>query len=235
MNYTEVEKLYKLFSACLEVEYTTVEDGASFAMFGERGSDGKDNLYIFFEKSNGAEDWINNLDFSVRAGNSANKSGDGYAPAVAAYKDMSDVWYCHGGFLRVWKSIIPYIEDVVADKKFSSATLVGYSHGAALALLCHEYIWFNRPDMRGQIFGYGFGCPRVIYGNAGRIRERWKNFCVVRNIDDIVTHLPPRILGYRHVGTLVSIGKSGRYSPIDAHREESYLSELEALKKKDNA
>ena len=234
MDNRNAELLYKLFRTCLDVKYTTVEDGASFAMFGERGLDGEDKLYIFFEKSNGLEDWINNLDFSVREGNSARKHVDGYAPAVAAYKDMSTRWYCHGGFLRVWKSIIPYIEDVVADEKFGSATVVGYSHGAALALLCHEYMWFNRPDMRGRIFGYGFGCPRVIYGNVGRARERWQNFYVVRNIDDLVTHLPPRIMGYRQVGKLINIGRSGRYSPIDAHREENYISELEALIDADN-
>jgi hypothetical protein len=228
------DRLYKLFRACLDVEYTTVEDGASFAMFGERTENGGDQLYIFFEKSNGTEDWINNLDFAARDVRSVQGGTDGYAPAVAAYSDMSEMWYCHSGFWRVWKSIIPYIEDVVADKKFSSATLVGYSHGAALALLCHEYIWFNRPDMRGRISGYGFGCPRVIYGNTGKIRKRWQDFYVVRNIDDIVTHLPPRIFGYRHVGKLINIGKAGKYSPIDAHKEQSYLDELSALAMRDN-
>jgi hypothetical protein len=236
MDHLDGELLYKLFSACLRVKYDTVEDGASFAMFGERGArgasgeSGKDKLYIFFEKSNGTEDWINNLDFYASEGYVSRKHPDAYAPAVAAYKDMSEAWYCHSGFMRVWRSIIPYVEEIIFDEKFDSATVVGYSHGAALALLCHEYIWFNRPDMRGRISGYGFGCPRVIYGNVGRAKERWRDFYVIRNLDDLVTHLPPRILGYRHVGKLVSIGKAGKYSPIDAHREQNYLTELDAIR-----
>ena len=57
----------------------------------------------------------------------------------------------------------------------------------------------------------------------------WKNFYVVRNLDDIVTHLPPYITGYRHVGNLVEIGRMGNYSGIEAHMAENYLSELSLL------
>ncbi len=199
--------LLSLFTSCLDAEYITVENSGSFSMWRQG-----EQLFVFFEKSDGGEDWYNNLDF---------------AAAEAAYKGMEPMWYCHGGFLRVWKSILPYIKGALLDLEIREITIVGYSHGAAIAVLCHEYVWFERPDLRGRIFGFGFGCPRVIYQKAPR--ERWQDFYVIINTDDIVTHLPPRVFGYRHVGKLVKVGKKGLYSRIDAHRAENYIKELEKI------
>mgnify|MGYP003301957927 CR=1 FL=1 len=80
---------------------------------------------------------------------------------------------------------------------------------------------------RENIFGYGFGCPRVIFGRKSEEHKRiWKNFTVIRNIDDIVTHLPPSLLGFFHVGQMIEIGRHGKYTRIDAHRPENMLREL---------
>lgn len=197
--------LKELFERCLNSEYEQVEDGGSFCVC-EEG----DHLYLLFEKSNGVEDWINNLSYGAV---SAGEAGD---------------WYCHEGFLRVWQSVLPYVERYVSDPQIKKITTVGYSHGAALAVLCHEYVWDKRRE-NAAIEGYGFGCPRVVFGFAPEEGERWRDFYVIRNIDDAVTHLPPRLLGYRHVGRLIEIGKRGRYSPVDAHREENYIIELENM------
>ncbi|MBQ8658695.1 MAG: hypothetical protein IJ506_06125, partial [Clostridia bacterium] len=51
---------------------------------------------------------------------------------------------------------------------------------------------------------------------------------LVRNIDDIVTHLPPAVLGYSHVGKLLEIGKKGKYTAVEAHLSENILAELKA-------
>jgi hypothetical protein len=208
--------LRELFNMCLYANYTSVENAGSFALE-EYG----DTLYVLFEKSNGAEDWENNLDFG------AVLHSDSGAEVLAAYSNMEKNWFCHGGFLRVWKSILPYLEGYLLDLRYRHIICVGYSHGAAIALLCHEYIWYNRKDLIRGLEGYGFGCPRVIYGHAPREKERWNSFFVVRNLDDIVTHLPPAILGYRHVGKMINVGKWGKYSRIDAHKSENYLRELE--------
>jgi len=203
----DYQYMRELFEACLNAEYRTVENAGSFAYL----RDG-DLLYLFFEKSNGGEDWYNNLSYH----------------AVSVGRE-GDEWFCHEGFLRVWKSILPYIDRLVRSPSVRQIVCVGYSHGAALALLCHEYIWYNRPDLDGSLHSFGFGCPRVIYGRIAGEEERWRDFFVVRNLDDSITHLPPRIFGYRHVGRLVEIGERGKYSGIDAHRAESYLRELEML------
>ena len=207
MGYIDYNDLLILFRAWLDADYYTVEDSGSFSLVrdGER-------LYVFFEKSEGREDWQNNFDF---------------ASETERYGRGGDNIYVHRGFLRGWKSILPYIRGALLDLSIREIVSVGYSHGAALALLCHEYVWFERPDLRGRIFGFGFGCPRVIYGRTPRERERWADFYVIRNYDDIVTHLPPRALGYRHVGQMIVVGKAGRYSRIDAHRAENYIKELE--------
>jgi hypothetical protein len=205
----EKQNLLKLFEVCLECKYTQVENDGSFAI----KKDGS-HLYIYFEKSNGPEDWEHNFNF----------------PATP-YHDMPKSWYCHRGFLKVWKSIEPYLVDNIMDPDIRSVIIIGYSHGAAIATLCHEYVWFNRPDLRENIIGYGFGCPRIFWGLKipEVLKERWVNFMPVCNINDLITHLPPKILGYCHVNNLLFIGKRGNYNGIDAHRQENYITELKKL------
>ena len=170
-------------------------------------------MRILFEKSHGLTDWLNNLQFHA-----------------APYREMNPVWQCHSGFLKVWKSVKPHLEERVrrAVGNRTPITVVGYSHGAALAVLCHEWVWYHNPTARRTLTGYGFGCPRVLYGCATpSLARRWERFYVIRNLDDAVTHLPPRVMGYCHVGNLITVGEDGRYSPMDAHRPENYQRELE--------
>lgn len=194
-----------LFEECLSKPYIEVENGASFYSEAE-----DDDLFIYFEHSNGREDWFNNLSF-----------------LAVPYRDMEPVWKCHSGFLKVWKSTKPYLKDKIKDPRIKRIIIAGYSHGAALAVLCHEYTFYNRPDIRDSIYGFGFGCPRVLFGCAEPdLAKRWDSFRVIRNWGDMVTHLPPSVLGYCHAGRILTIGKEGKYSPIDAHRPESYKAEL---------
>lgn len=195
----------------LSVKYTTIPgSGASF-YYEKRG----DWLYIFFEHSNGITDWKNNFDFPAKP-----------------YRDMENRWYVHRGFLRVWKSAKIYLKGQILNKSVKGIVIVGYSHGAALALLCHEFCVFNRPDIADNIYGYGYGCPRVVHGYLRRrICERFKHFYVIRNCRDIVTHLPPTVFGFRHVGNIIHIGKKAKYGPIDSHRPENYIEQLEKAEK----
>lgn len=205
------KKLLNLFEQVMSVKYTTISGSEASFFFEKRG----DFLYIFFEHSNGIVDWKNNFDFPAKP-----------------YRDMENRWYVHRGFLRVWKSAKEYLKDQIFNKGIKRIIIVGYSHGAALALLCHEFCVFNRPDIADKIFGYGFGCPRVVFGCLRRnICERFKHFYVIRNCRDIVTHLPPSILGFRHVGNIIHIGKKAKYGPIDSHRPENYIEQLKETEK----
>lgn len=197
--------LCMLFEACLCAKYTHVENGASYAV--ER--DGE-HLTLFFEHSNGATDWWNNLQFVAKRND-----------------EMSPPLRCHEGFMKVWNSVKPYLVSHITDSSVTSICVVGYSHGAALALLCHEYIYQNRPSIRERLMGFGYGCPRVLFECPPiEVAKRWEQFYVVCNEDDIVTHLPPRSLGYCHVGNMIKVGQKGKYTPVDAHRPENYRQEL---------
>jgi hypothetical protein len=222
--------ILELFTACLKASYIQVENAGSYAL--EKIGN---TLYIYLEGSNGVIDWKNNFDFFPKVRRNIWRNAvccldifkSNCSAPVKPYKDMEYRWFSHRGFLRVWKSIEPYIAAPIEDRKFKKIIIVGYSHGAALAVLCHEYVWYHRPDLREKIEGYGIGCPRVFWGiQTAQARERWARFYVIRNIDDIVTHVPPVWLGFSHVGNLISIGTRGKYSRIDAHRSENILEEL---------
>ena len=205
MNQKEVS-LSELFSRCLSVEYTHVENSADYAL--EKIGD---TLYLYFEWTKEKEDWISNFNFPAKP-----------------YKRMGKTaWFAHRGFLKVWKTIEKYIVNDIMDKSVKQVVIVGYSQGAAIAALCHEYIWYNRPDLRNSIDGYGFGCPRVFWGfKSKELKQRWERFTVIRNIGDIVTHVPPAIFGFSHVGNMVEVGAKKKYSCIDAHRPENFIVEL---------
>ena len=201
--------LRDLFLECLDKDYQTVENAASFHAEIENGT-----LRLFFEPSNGEEDWINNLNFRVRP-----------------YDDMDPVWYCHAGFLKVFKSLLPYIMPHILDPQTRRAVITGYSHGGALAILCHEAMVFHRPELVRHVKTFAFGAPRVLFGTVPvAVRARFSELYLIQNAGDAVTHLPPALLGYRHVGHKILIGQKGAYSPIDAHRPESYLAALDAMR-----
>ena len=190
------------FNKCLSVKYRTVENDGSFATERDGGI-----LYIYFQPTIGETDWKNNFDFPAKP-----------------YRNMGDLWFCHRGFLKVWKSIEPYIAQQINDPDVQYIEIVGYSHGAAIATLCYEYVKYNRPDV--EVFGIGFGGPRVLWGFAcKRVLNRFKGFYMIRNCNDIVTHVPPAFFGFRHVGKVVKIGKKSK-GLINDHRPENYAESL---------
>lgn len=192
----------ELFNKILSVKYIHIEHDASF--YTERDGD---TLYLLFEWSNGKTDWKNNLDF----------------PATP-YRDMKNKWFAHRGFLRVWKAIEPLLETSVRYGSQNRIVIGGYSHGAAIALLCHEYCKYHRPDI--EIVGYGFGCPRVVWGPLRRnVKQRFEGFTVVRKGRDIVTHVPPVLFGFRHVGKVLTLGKSA--GQVKDHYPQSYIDVLQ--------
>lgn len=199
-------KLSKLFHKCAyEISYEQIGDSVNYA-FEEDGS----TLYIYFQGSNSITDWIRNFLFGKKP-----------------YKDMEIPYRVHRGFLAAWKTV----EDVIIKKikevnvrpvlnpktkkyedkvtfKWKHIVIVGYSHGGALAGFCHECVWFWRPDLREKdLEGYGFEAPRFYAGWHVKkaLRERWRTFKVIRNNSDIVTHCPPWILGYHHVGEILKV------------------------------
>ena len=217
----------QLFYRCLNATYQHVNNGGGdYAI--EEGDNGS-TLYLLFQWSRGEEDWKSNFDFPAKP-----------------YKEMESKWYCHRGFLKVWKGMEDEILSHVLNSKYQKIILVGYSHGAAIATLAHEFVWYHRPDLRQglKIEGYGFGCPRVMFGIPPKqIRLRWANFHPVRNLNDIVTHVPPVLFGFRHVNSAIKIGNGFYYKDnnhrrrlkcVLAHYAKNYICSLEQKIQEEN-
>lgn len=203
-------RLSALLEDCLTGPYVHTGEGGDFRLLRRGGQ-----LFIFLPHSDGAEDWKNNLDF----------------PALRFGEGEDRLWV-HRGFLRVWQAVAPHVLPAVCDVRTQSAVIAGYSHGAALALLCFAECLRVRPALGERLCGYGFGSPRVLWGTGRkRASERFARFTVVRNAGDAVTHLPPALFGYFHTGKMLTVGERGKYSPIDAHRPESILAELRRAEK----
>lgn len=177
-----------------------------------------DTIYIYFECSHGLQDWLHNFCFPAKP-----------------YKNMSEEWRCHGGFLRLWRSMKDNIENRVAGllirhDNLSRIVCVGYSQGGSLAALATEDMTYLY-GARIAVEGVGFGAARVVCGKLpASVQARFANFTTIRNKGDIVTKLPPLSFGYTHVGKMVEIGK---YSPFKEHYASSYIGELELLDTKE--
>lgn len=205
------ETMLQLFKQILGAPYIQLEENAASYYVQRDG----ETLYLLFEASNGATDWKNNFDFPAKP-----------------YKEMKTLWFVHRGFLRVWKTIEPHVAESVADPSVKKIVVGGYSHGAAIAVLCHEYCVFHRPDIADKIEGYGFGCPRVIWGPLKKnMKARFENFTVIRNDTDIVTHLPPCLFFFRHVGQILHVGKGKKYGIFGSHYPDKYIAELEIMER----
>ena len=147
---------------------------------------------------------------------------------------MGTNWYCHRGFLKVWKSIEPEIEYALRDYTIENVVIAGYSHGGAIATLCHEYVWFNKPELRNKLHTYVFGSPRVYWGwfMNREIKRRWENLHIIRNGKDIVTYLPPALFGFRHVNKVIKLNPVSQVTHskikcVNYHYPDNYISSLE--------
>jgi hypothetical protein len=148
-----------------------------------------DEIAIIFQQTVSESDWA----FNFKA-----------LPVV--YKDSPVPFAAHEGFVSLWKSVRPIVMGEVAAlygaNPHRSVNVIGFSQGAALALLCYEDIAYSlKPS---YLHGYGFGCPRVIIGEE--ISNRFAHFHRITVRGDLVTELPPWVMGYRHMGRLTAIG-----------------------------
>lgn len=201
-----MKKLSELFYECAYVDnWQVVGNDVNYKFVEE-----DDTLYIYWQGSSSVTDWIRNFLFKR-----------------TPYKDMNIPYKVHRGFLTAWKEAEDIIinkitetrtitvkdEDKKRDKlekvyKYKHIVVVGYSHGGALCCLSHEAVWYHRPDLRESgLESYAFESPRMYGGFFVKkaLRERWRTLTVIRTNNDLVTHCPPCIFRYCHVGTILKL------------------------------
>jgi len=152
--------------------------------------EGDGSLFIEFEGSTSKLDWIQNFRFHR-----------------LPYKDMPRKWRAHKGFIQKWKSVQDRVIEIVREygQYAPDITVFGYSQGGAIATLAHEDIWFQFPEYRNKLFTRTEGAPRCVSWHAPD--ERWSRMKAVWLGWDIVHQVPWIIMGYKHVGEIIHLGR----------------------------
>lgn len=141
-------------------------------------------VYILFQETTGASDWIQNFSFTKRK-----------------YGDLQ----FHHGFYELYDlmrdDIIQYVKNMPSYKKL---VVSGWSQGAAIAQIAVQDIYYHTGRKSLLI---SFGTPMAIYGNKTRdaCREAVTEAYEYCNKCDIVTYQPPFPSWY-HINR-VNVGK----------------------------
>lgn len=117
---------------------------------------------------------------------------------------------------------------ILADLNAAQAVEVhGWSLGAALAILLYYDL---APTV--AVRGFGFGTPAILWGAPKAVRAKFDRFTRITLRGDPFAQgwLPPRLLGYQHVGREVTIGKPHRLDAFARHGDiTAYQRELDRL------
>lgn len=111
----------------------------------------------------------------------------------------------HTGFRSHARKILPEIVDYINRHPSRKIFMTGHSLGAAMALyIAQELEWAGHDG----IVLFTYGSPRL--GDRAYVKNL-KNITHHRyvNGNDLVTHMPPAWLGFKHHGTLHYINRNG--------------------------
>ncbi|MGA1797182.1 lipase family protein [Sphingomonas sp. 4RDLI-65] len=113
----------------------------------------------------------------------------------------------HRGFNDALLGLLPQVDRWIADRRIVQLTVTGHSLGAAMATL------FAARHRDADLVT--FGSPRV--GDAA-FATAWEGRTMRRYVDctDLVAHLPPKAIGYRHLDGLRYIDATGHVHLGDA-------------------
>jgi hypothetical protein len=165
---------------------------------------------LYVECSDGKSDWRYNLAFGKKT------------------YDGGDVKFrAHRGFRKLWLSIKDEIE------KLDFEIVVCYSQGAGIGVFIHENFYHRKGY---EPTTYAFGAPRVVWMPSKELRTRFAQFYRIKNKEDIVTRVPPAILGYKHVGQEIILDRKVKrpkgcniFRWLSGHAPEMYNLRLEGL------
>lgn len=165
-----------------------------------------------FVARDGAEAYIlgNRTDCMVVCrGTEPNQWNDIRADANA-WTVSTDVGRVHSGFHSEVNELWPKLEQLLKENQ-RTLWFAGHSLGGAMAAVCAVRCKISSiPSNPAAIFTYG--APRVgnrSYASVLKIKHyRWVNN------NDIVPRVPPRWLGYRHMGQEIYLDRRGKISSL---------------------
>ncbi|MBQ8537177.1 MAG: lipase family protein [Clostridia bacterium] len=181
--------------------------GVEYAV--HRSADGA--LTIIFRGTDSLGDWRSNFLFAQK---------------TVPYGNAASPIRVHEGFLKAYKS--PSVRERILgliDDRVRRVRITGHSRGAALAVLCAVDVQYHHPNCCLEVLL--FGCPRV--GNAAFAKSYNKRVFQTYNVSnggDLVHHLPPALLGYRHVGIRLHVGRSPWLLSAPDHQPRRYYGNL---------
>ena len=168
------------------------------------------NGVLYFPPTDGGLDWKDNFRF-----------------AVVPYKNMEHKFYVHKGFLKIWKEL----QDKVAGETFH--TIIGYSQGGTPAPLAYEDTLYRKGIKCECIV---FGAPKFLWMPNKETKERFSGVKRIITETDIVTHVPPTVFGYQHIGqeyVLTPVGKKPKdvnwFAWKSGHDRSMYRQHLEGV------
>jgi hypothetical protein len=169
-------------------------------------------LYIAFRGSQDIEDW--QMDFKI------NKLIVPFDRDPKIKKDK-----LHQGFLTCYMSIRDKIFDKIKSSGKKIIIITGHSLGAALATICSLDVKYNFSSL--DVTQYSFGTPNV--GNSDYAKGYNKHMTqsyFIRNSNDIVTFVPPRILGYVPIHEHIRVGNKGLFLSFMDHMPTAYYQNI---------
>ena len=194
-----------LFAELSRLAYATPEAVEKIAY--EAGLD-----QCIFIARDGAEAYVfgNRFDcMIVCRGTEPNQWNDIKADANA-WTVVSEVGRVHSGFHTEVNELWPLLEQQVKENQ-RPMWFSGHSLGGAMAAVCAVRCKISPIPSNPQAI-FSFGAPRVgnrSYTSFLKVKHyRWVNN------NDIVPRVPPRWLGYRHMGQEIYINRRGRISSL---------------------
>lgn len=196
-----------LFAEVSMISYLSIEECNIAA--GKLGfTDGK-----FFNCGGSQAYWFQNKHDSVVVfrGTEACEWNDIQADANALTALAETVGKVHRGFKTEVDDIWPHIEKEL-EKNTKPLWFCGHSLGGAMAKICAGrcMLSYIKSEPEG-LFTYGsprVGCRRYV--NHVKLNHfRWVNN------NDVVTRVPPVLMGYRHSGTEMYLDRMGRFKKLN--------------------
>lgn len=170
---------------------------------------------VCFIERDGAEVFVMSTDVDVVVvcrGTEPNKWNDIRADLTAWTELTEPAGRVHRGFKREVDDMWPHLEELLAVQD-RTVWFTGHSLGGAMAVICAIRCTSSASATSPREV-VTFGSPRV--GTRNYLRQVAVTHVRWVNNNDIVTHMPPTWLRYRHTGIHMYIDRNGEVRPVTA-------------------